>query len=334
VVYEVLDINQVYFSVLDRKSLAVAGSGLDHVKAISDLSHEYHVVNDMIDSRIFRFDNKLFLVFNVLYKGGPPFFMAYCEVELTPQYTLRVLENTTVKMRHEKNIKRARQEKNWGPFSYTPNKSVKNSDNPPVLFFEYMVQPHRIIQAKREEGDGHKAVTKQLFHPDSREAKLNYTIFETTYCTQISSQTPENVWDLKRIHGGSAPLYLEKEQKYLSFFHMKGRFHSPHLTTYAFGAHLFSAEPPFAISHMSPEPIVADSFFQGKWAFKKADYIIFPMTFFIEDGATIVLSMAKNDRESWVIRMDLAGLLSSLAPVLTEPCDVQTDKTYSQYTLF
>ena len=327
VAYQILDESQVHLSVLDRITLQIVDPHLDHVATTSDFTHDYHVTKDMIDSRLFHFDQKMFLVYNILYKGGPPFFLAYSQVELTPQYTFRALENTTVKMRHEhNNNKHVRQEKNWGPFSYTPPRNVTDQDAPkPVLLFEYMVQPHRIIHAKMQNGH---PVTKQLFKPDTRESKLNYTMFETTYCTQILQFPSDSVWNLTSIHGGSAPQYLEKQHKYLSFFHMKGKFHSSGLTTYNFGAHLFSADPPFAITHMSSEPIVADSFFKGNWAFKKADYILFPMTFFIEEESTVVLSLAKNDKYSWVVHMNLVGLVSSLIEVPSKPCDQRTDQAH------
>ncbi len=76
--------------------------------------------------------------------------------------------------------------------------------------------------------------------------------------------------------------------------------------------------PPFAISHVSPEPIMEQSFVNATlgWAYKIVDFIVFPMGFAF-DETTITVSYGKNDKDSWLLSLNRAGLLSSLVPVKT-----------------
>lgn len=75
-------------------------------------------------------------------------------------------------------------------------------------------------------------------------------------------------------------------------------------------------EPPFAITHMSPEPLIHPSMVNETlgWAYKVVDYIVFPMGFVFDDQY-LYLSYGKNDKSSWVLKFEKEGLLASLRPV-------------------
>ena len=65
------------------------------------------------------------------------------------------------------------------------------------------------------------------------------------------------------------------------------------VATYFMGAYLFESSPPFAITHMSTEPISSPSFYNASlpWAYKTMDYIVFPTSFeYTPDGTGIYLA--------------------------------------------
>ena len=77
-----------------------------------------------------------------------------------------------------------------------------------------------------------------------------------------------------------------------------------------------ASSPPFEITHVSPEPIMHQTFINESlgWASRAVDYIAFPMGFVIMDPF-IYLSYGKNDRDSWILKLNKTGLLTSLKPV-------------------
>lgn len=77
-----------------------------------------------------------------------------------------------------------------------------------------------------------------------------------------------------------------------------------------------SRQPPFAITHMSAEPIVSHSFINESfgWAYKSVDYIVFPMGFLFDDNC-IYVSYGKNDRDGWILKLNRSEFVRSLKPV-------------------
>ena len=83
------------------------------------------------------------------------------------------------------------------------------------------------------------------------------------------------------------------------------------------GAYLYEVEPPFAITHISHEPIIPRIFYDEHtdgWSFRAIDYIVFPMNIVV-DGDNLLVSVGRNDRSGWVVRLDIKGLVRSLLPV-------------------
>ena len=98
--------------------------------------------------------------------------------------------------------------------------------------------------------------------------------------------------------------------------------------------------PPFAITHISPEPIIADSFMNVSlgWSYKVFDYIIFPMGFTF-DEEYIHVSYGKNDKTGWILKLKKDEFLKSLKPVKTRVIGTSTwnattgNVTRSSYTV-
>ena len=77
-------------------------------------------------------------------------------------------------------------------------------------------------------------------------------------------------------------------------------------------------DPPFAITHISPEPIIHPTMMNESfgWAYKVVDYIVFPMGFIFDDRY-LYLSFGKNDKSGWSVKFEKEGLIASLKPVRT-----------------
>ena len=82
----------------------------------------------------------------------------------------------------------------------------------------------------------------------------------------------------------------------------------------------YHRDPPFAITHISPEPLIHESFINetfGGWAYKAVDYVIFPMGYTFDDRF-IYVSYGRNDKDSWIAKFDRIELLASLKPVTAD----------------
>ena len=175
---------------------------------------------------------------------------------------------------------------------------------PARLFFIYEINPHRIVAVTH--------ANKTSIQSGEYEAEV---YANTTYVTKL---LPEYEWEYGEMRGGS-PALLINSTHFLSFFHSSGRFQQRHVITYYMGAYIFENKPPFGISGMSPEPIVANAMVNESWgwAYKVVDYIIFPMGFVFDDDY-IHVSYGKNDKDGWVLTLNKTELLNSLVPVKYE----------------
>lgn len=81
----------------------------------------------------------------------------------------------------------------------------------------------------------------------------------------------------------------------------------------------YCRDPPFAITHISPEPLIHPSMVNETlgWAYKVVDYIVFPMGFTFDDRF-LYLSYGKNDKTPWILKLEKEGLIASLKPVKTK----------------
>lgn len=172
-----------------------------------------------------------------------------------------------------------RWEKNWVPFVYNDE-----------LLLAYSLTPHRILKPIASPG----------------------------ICEEVSSSHSDIHWDWGVLRGGTQA-YLDGG-KYLGFFHSSINLPTVHsegkiMPHYVMGAYLFSAEPPFEITHISPEPIVGKGFYTGP-AYKtwKPLRVVFPGGFVFDDNYIWVV-YGKQDFEVWVVKFDKQKLIDSLVPV-------------------
>ncbi len=173
----------------------------------------------------------------------------------------------------------AKTEKNWVPFDY---------DN--TLLLSYGVNPHQVLQP----------------------------ILGTNTCQTIATSRFLSDWQWGALRGGTQALKIGDE--YLAFFHSSRNLPSLHsngkvMLHYFMGAYTFSAEPPFTITKVSPDPIIGDHFYDGPmyktWKPLRA---VFPCGMVVQ-GDTIWVSYGKQDHEVWVAKIDKQQLLNSLVPV-------------------
>jgi predicted GH43/DUF377 family glycosyl hydrolase len=89
---------------------------------------------------------------------------------------------------------------------------------------------------------------------------------------------------------------------------------------YFMGAYTFSSEPPFAITKISPEPIVVKGFYSGvpytSYYWKKCQRVIFPAGY-IYDSDYVWIAYGREDHEIWIVKLYREGLMQSLVPVDT-----------------
>ena len=186
-----------------------------------------------------------------------------------------------------------RWEKNWPPFVHDDQ-----------LLLAYSLIPHRIFKPSLESGA----------------------------CDTVTSTYSAIDWPWGELRGGTSALRVGDE--YLAFFHSSILMPTVHsdgkkMQHYVMGAYTFSSKPPFEITRMSPEPIVAKGFYTSPayntW---KPLRVVFPMGFIV-DGDVIWLSYGKQDFEIWVAKIDKEALYASLVSCAFRKFqEKRTDSTY------
>ncbi len=175
--------------------------------------------------------------------------------------------------------KHSRSEKNWVPFDYNGE-----------LHFAYSLIPHRIL------------------HP----------LFGTSTCEVACHSLSTIQWNWGVLRGGT-PALLQGDE-YLAFFHSCKNMATQHsygknIPHYFMGAYTFSSKPPFAITRISPNPIIGKNFYKGKshktW---KPVRVVFPGGFVSDEKYHWVL-YGRQDHEIWIAKLDKKALLESLVPV-------------------
>lgn len=173
-----------------------------------------------------------------------------------------------------------RWEKNWTPFVYDGE-----------LLLAYSLFPHRILRPLTSLG----------------------------ICEEFALTNSSFNWNFGHIRGGTQA-YLDGD-KYLGFFHSSINMATVHsngkvMPHYVMGAYLFSKEPPFEITHMSPEPIIGKGFYTGP-AYKtwKPLRVVFPDGFVFDENY-VWITYGKQDHEIWLAKIDKKKLIDSLIPVV------------------
>jgi len=231
------------------------------------------------DPRVISFGEKLYLVFNMLDLNN-----LQCRqmcISGLSRDTFDVDFTTVLDM----NLKRI--EKNWPPFEYI------GADNKRELLFEYQISPRTILAL-----------------PDPRKNELK-PLISPREIAYLSLPWPEK-WG--EIRGGTPAQKIGDE--YLGFFHSL-LLESNGLDWYLMGAYTFQAEPPFAITGVSTQPI----FFRGIFdtpitnTASTNKRVSYPSGFVIEkqqDRELIHLSCGENDSGIKIVTLDKEVLLKNM----------------------
>lgn len=233
------------------------------------------------DARLITIDNELWIVYTdnvdkIISKGGFRVYIA----RLTYDGIFFSLEGSKALTKYE-GSDQSRREKNWVPFEYESE-----------MLLAYSIHPHKI------------------FKP----------ILGTNACQTIVTTYSAIDWAWGDLRGGTTGLKIN-ESEYLSFFHSSIKMATVHsddkeMPHYFMGAYTYSAEFPFEVTRMSPEPIIGKDFYHGPvykpyWGSIRC---VFPCGF-IHDEDFVWIAYGRQDHEVWIVKIDKKGLLESLNPV-------------------
>ncbi len=229
------------------------------------------------DARIFSYRDRLFVIYNDNLDVTDPWRedrrdMFMAELLYVDDHFKM---SAPLKLIYEKKYNLQTWQKNWAPFEW--NKT---------LLMSYSLNPHEVI------------------HPNLYNGSC-YFCYET--------QTPLQ-WNHGTLRGSSPPLLVDGE--YLAFFHSSVVMASQaswnmNAWHYFMGAYTFSADPPFELTKMSPEPIAAEGFYTQSNHEKR---VIFPGGFVVSED-TIYMAYGKDDHELWIATIDKKALKESLVSV-------------------
>ena len=127
--------------------------------------------------------------------------------------------------------------------SNSSSSNNKNIDGKKVNLVVFSAEPHHVVEAIESSVAANGDVTTK-----------------SVTVTSLITDDAHKFWDFGESRGGTPALRIHTPYgpKYLTFFYSQVLGPSPAswLKTYYFGAYLFDAEPPFAISHSTPHPII------------------------------------------------------------------------------
>ncbi len=280
----------------DQKTLKLPCSGISQIglvwldEHLSPMGDPIYVTTDPMicrtidDVRLVKCHNNLYLVSsgNLDPEGRDENFkMFVAEIDVGEKaFAVKRVEW----LNHYEGEEEKRREKNWVPFDYRGN-----------LLLAYSINPHFIL------------------YPE---------LLGTESCLTISKTNAQIDWEWGELRGGTPALLLD-EGRYLAFFHSTidiATYHSQNqvMPHYFIGAYTFSSEPPFEITHISPSPIVAKTFYNGPVydPYWKPVRVVFPCGFYFEKDY-IWIVYGRQDHEIWIAKLDRKSLLESLVPVIT-----------------
>jgi predicted GH43/DUF377 family glycosyl hydrolase len=111
-------------------------------------------------------------------------------------------------------------------------------------------------------------------------------------------------WDYGIIRGGTPPVMTDNGDEYLTFFHSRLP-DEKHRWRYYMGAYAFESQPPFRITRITTEPLLAGSS-ADVWS-KDKPLVVFPCGSRLKDGKWLV-TMGVNDLASAWIEIPHADL--------------------------
>lgn len=229
------------------------------------------------DARFFTFRNRIFLIYNdnideIFFDHGKRRDMFIAELIFEKGH-FQLLP--PLKIFCEEKYSTSLQQKNWIPFEW---------DN--ELYFIYSVHPHEILSCNLRRGA----------------------------CYPLCKTAPLLDWVYGSLRGSSSAELFDGE--YLAFFHSGTRMKSPASDDwkrwhYFMGAYTFSAEPPFEMKKITPQPLLAPDFYTPSYREKR---VVFPGGFVVDDPY-IYVAYGKDDCEIWIAILDKMALKQFLVPV-------------------
>lgn len=243
-----------------------------------DTKFDYLLDSQAEDARLFRYDDKIYLIYNdcpnEVWLGFESQRRDMYMVELKTEGERFVLSKP-LKLVHAKKYPTTKVQKNWVPFEWNGQ-----------LFLTYSINPHEVLWVDYESG-------------------MCHSVFETNLYLN---------WNYGPLRGSAPPQIVDGE--YLSFFHSCIQTVSPatrgeKLWHYYMGAYSFSKSPPFHLTSMSPYPITTKGFYTYLLSWKR---VIFPGGFEVI-GNNIYLAYGRDDWEIWIATLDKNELKASMVPV-------------------
>ena len=260
-----------------RIGLALLDENLETIiepHLINTRLYTHQVQSQSEDAKLFRYQDRIFLIYHDNDKETSPTIKQRRDMFIVEVFLHegKYLAGPPLKLRAVHHYSTQFWQKNWSAFTFDDQ-----------LLISYTINPHEILTLDFATGD------------------CSY------YC---SSYCPIN-WIYGKLRGSSNPQLINGE--YFGFFH-SGRVVASNASAglnmwhYFFGAYTFSAEPPFALTKISPSPILAEGFYTDSEREKR---VIFPGGFEIS-GDTVYLAYGKDDAEIWIATLNFSRLYASL----------------------
>lgn len=229
------------------------------------------------DARIFQYKDRLFLIYNDNADTNVTSYADRRDMYIAELFYADGVFSLVAptKLVYEAKYSSQIVQKNWVPF-------VKDE----ALLLSYTVNPHEVL----------------------------YPSLKTGLCYPSYISSANIKWNFGPLRGSTPPLLVDGE--YLAFFHSGTITSSPSsfghdLWHYFMGAYTFSAEPPFEMTKMTPQPIIGEGFYTYSDYNKR---VIFPGGIIVTDSV-IYVTYGKDDSELWIATLDRELLKQALVPV-------------------
>jgi len=105
-------------------------------------------------------------------------------------------------------------------------------------------------------------------------------------------------WDNGIIRGGTPPVLAPDGKEYWTFFHSSLKLNDQYRRRYYMGAYAFESKPPFRITRITPEPLLAGSS-QDQWAERKP-LVVFPCGSDFKDDQWLVTMGINDICSAWI----------------------------------
>lgn len=268
-----------------------------------------HVIED---ARIYSVQRSLYIAYSVKIKNQ------YFQHSSPLKYN-KTTDNLYLDFPTNKVLPRAEEfgapknEKNWSPFVYRRHHaSLADHYLSDKVLFVYSIVPHRIVITT--------AATSDPGHASAETVCLTEIVNDVTsiFPPTFTKVKQYSFWSWGEPRGGTQTELVDTVygKKYLTFFHSNGKILHPAITTYFMGAYIFDSSPPFAISHVTIDPLLPNALYNDTagWAYKAVDYIVYPIGYVVRND-TVYLSVGKNDNSGWIVALNLTALVVSMKPV-------------------